>query len=62
MRDPVTTATGMTYERVKILEWFEQHDLDPLTATRVSKEVVPNNALRSLIDAFRKSVDPEETQ
>lgn len=54
MVDPVTTSAGMTYERVKLTQWFQAHDVDPLTATKVSKRVIPNVALKSLIDSFKE--------
>ncbi len=55
MRDPViVTATGMTYEREAIAEWFKKHDTDPSTGVELdeNKQLVPNVITRKMIDAW----------
>ena len=55
MRDPVmVVATGMTYEREAIAEWLCEHDIDPSTGIKLgeNKQLVPNVALRKMIDAW----------
>jgi ankyrin repeat protein len=55
MRDPVmVVATGMTYEREAIAEWLSEHDIDPSTGIKLgeNKQLVPNVALRKMIDAW----------
>eukprot|EP01043_Picozoa_sp_COSAG02_P036717 COSAG02_NODE_2708_length_8189_cov_3.908282_6_plen_753_part_00 len=54
MRDPViVTATGMTYEREAIAEWFSEHNTDPSTGVELgkNKQLVPNVITRKMIDA-----------
>jgi len=54
--DPVITPSGVTFERRAIVEWLRLHDTDPVTRQplRVS-QLVPNRAMRDLIDAESKS-------
>ena len=55
MCDPViVTVTGMTYEREAIAEWLAEHDIDPSTGIKLgeNKLLVPNVALRKMIDAW----------
>jgi hypothetical protein len=51
-RDPVMVcASGHTYERQAILEWFQTHDTDPMTRDKISDKAITTNW------AIRKSVD-----
>jgi hypothetical protein len=57
MRDPViVTATGMTYEREAIAEWFSEHNTDPSTGVELgkNKQLVPNVIARKMIDAWSR--------
>jgi hypothetical protein len=54
MEDPVTTLAGNTYEKAQIVQWLHTNQTDPLTNMQlVSKRLVSNNALRSLIQAWK---------
>eukprot|EP00041_Stephanoeca_diplocostata_P027440 m.754624 g.754624 ORF g.754624 m.754624 type:complete len:175 (+) comp23175_c1_seq3:565-1089(+) len=59
MNDPVVTADGQSYERASIVHWFDLQEqraelasfTSPLTgAAVVSRDVLPNVALRNAID------------
>ena len=50
MRDPVSAADGLTYERVAIRRWLAEHDRSPMTGHRLShKDLVPNRLLRRFL-------------
>lgn len=50
MTDPVLARDGFSYERAAIEHWLRTHDTSPMTNQRLpSRELVPNNALRSAI-------------
>ncbi|KXZ43687.1 hypothetical protein GPECTOR_83g299 [Gonium pectorale] len=50
MRDPVTTATGHTYERAAIEAWLRSQDVDPMTKERLPhKMLVPAWAVKGSI-------------
>lgn len=49
-------ADGQSYERAAITEWLAAHDISPVTRHRLAtKDLLPNYALRSLIQAARES-------
>jgi hypothetical protein len=51
MKDPVLCADGHTYERSYIEEWMRTNSTSPLTGKSLpSTNLVPNHALRSLIE------------
>ncbi|KAL3512896.1 hypothetical protein ACH5RR_025613 [Cinchona calisaya] len=54
MTDPVTVSTGQTYDRVSIQKWLKSGNLIcPKTGEKLtSTELVPNSALRKLIQQF----------
>ncbi|XP_010913578.1 U-box domain-containing protein 19 [Elaeis guineensis] len=54
MMDPVTVATGQTYDRASIIRWFKAGYLTcPVTGERLdSTELVPNSAIRKLVVQF----------
>ena len=53
MNDPVVAEDGNTYERADIVQWFKDHDTSPLTNVVLeSKKVIPNRALKSLLDSY----------
>ena len=59
MKDPVLCADGHTYERSCIEEWMKHNVTSPLTGKELaSTNLVPNHALRSLI----QSVASEQRQ
>lgn len=56
MRDPVTLATGITYDRESIERWIfsEKHETCPATKQPLTAdlELIPNHTLRRLIQAW----------
>uniref|UniRef100_A0ACD5ZB64 Uncharacterized protein n=1 Tax=Avena sativa TaxID=4498 RepID=A0ACD5ZB64_AVESA len=58
MRDPVTLATGITYDRASIERWLfdaAHHATCPVTRTKLApedREPTPNHTLRRLIQAW----------
>ncbi|KAG6401677.1 hypothetical protein SASPL_138541 [Salvia splendens] len=54
MTDPVTVATGQTYDRVSIQKWLKSGNfVCPKTGERLaSTELVPNTSLKKLIQQF----------
>ncbi|KAJ8500756.1 hypothetical protein OPV22_011308 [Ensete ventricosum] len=54
MTDPVTIATGQTYDRASISKWFESDcPTCPVTGEKVAnKDLVPNSAIRNLVEQF----------
>ncbi len=55
MDDPVVAADGHTYNRVDIEKWLKEHDTSPLThETLEHKLLIPNMAIRRLINAWRE--------
>ena len=53
MVDPVIATDGHTYERAAIQQWLEEHHTSPLTKQHISSTLIPNHALRNLIQDFR---------
>ena len=54
MTDPVITSCGCTYEREAISEWFNRgRSTDPLTNQLISSTLIPNMALRHLIESYK---------
>ena len=52
MEDPVVCADGHSYERSAIEKWLQTKSTSPSTnAPLLHKNLVPNHALRNLIDA-----------
>ena len=55
MRDPVSAADGLTYERVAIRRWLAEHDRSLMTGHKLShKELVPNRVLRRFLSGMRQ--------
>lgn len=54
MTDPVTVATGHTYDRASIARWFKSGYLTcPVTGEKLANtELIPNSAIRKLIEQF----------
>ena len=51
--DPVMAADGHTYERAYIERWLQDHDTSPKTNLPLDhKTLVPNYALRSMVEAI----------
>ena len=58
MRDPVSDAEGNTYDRACIELWLRDKDVSPLTGCVLAhKNLVPNRALKKLIDDSLDAVD-----
>eukprot|EP01083_Nonionella_stella_P166644 557752_1 len=56
MKDPVITADGVTYERSGITDWLKNNDISPATGLILKhKQLVPNYALKSLIQKKKKN-------
>jgi hypothetical protein len=52
MVDPVIAADGFSYEREAITKWLQTSRVSPMTGAELShRQVVPNHALRWIIDA-----------
>lgn len=54
MKEPVILPDGTTYERNNILKWFEKNNTSPKTMLIVEKVLIPNLALRSVIEEFQE--------
>ena len=50
MRDPVVAQDGHTYEREAIETWFGTQNTSPVTGLVVAKSLVPNYALRDVME------------
>merc|ERR1712000_722477 len=61
MENRVVAADGHTYERRAIARWLVTRDTSPVTNLRISKQLVPNVALRSMISGWRQRAH-ENTQ
>lgn len=60
MKNPVTCSDGYSYERANIEEWLKKCNRSPKTNLTISDtRLVPNNALRSLIE---RSVAQQSTR
>lgn len=56
MTDPVTVATGQTYDRAAIKRWVRNNGTCPVTGERLrSVELVPNLAARAVVEQFLHS-------
>lgn len=64
MADPVLVAeTGQTYDRATITSWLYTHATDPNTNCELrSKKLVPNVALRKIIDHYKDQHPEHELQ
>jgi hypothetical protein len=59
MQDPVMDPEGNTYERCAIEQWLQVKPESPVTrAPMTAAQLVPNRALRSLIEAYLSSSVP----
>ncbi|XP_059655625.1 putative U-box domain-containing protein 42 [Cornus florida] len=59
MDEPVTTETGVTYERKAIIEWYEKFEnpkdiVCPKTRQRVNRVLSTNTALKATIEEWKK--------
>jgi len=53
MKDPVVIASGSTYERSEITNWFQEHDTDPISnVTLKNKKMTPNLSMKSQIKEY----------
>lgn len=52
VQDPVMAADGHTYERTAIENWLQKSNRSPLTREIIPKTLVPNVALKQLIEAL----------
>ena len=63
MTDPVVAADGHTYERRAIKRWIKNEGTSPMTRARISdKSVIPNQALKQVIEAFVKAENDKYDQ
>ncbi|KAJ1702887.1 hypothetical protein LUZ63_002666 [Rhynchospora breviuscula] len=64
MEDPVTVATGVTYDRKSIERWLFVYKKDTCPATMQSlekTELTPNNLLKHMIDEWQRSITSPST-
>merc|ERR1712150_414430 len=55
MEDPVIASDKNTYERARILEWFNAHDTSPLTNEPLQDKLVKaNEHLKSEIEQYKQ--------
>lgn len=56
MKDPVVIASGRSYEKLSILEWFSRGRIrDPVTGEELGSAItLPNLNLKALIDELPK--------
>lgn len=52
MSDPVVAFDGMTYEKSAISKYLEQHNRSPVTGAAAVFVIIPNVALKMLIEEF----------
>ncbi|CAE7033450.1 PUB51 [Symbiodinium sp. CCMP2592] len=63
MEDPVVASDGTSYERRAIEHWLQSHRTSPLTNLPLaSDDLIPNNALRSVIQELRWKRQSETLQ
>ena len=56
MQDPVILSDGTSYERHAITQWFEAgNNTSPMTRLPVNQTLIPNRALKNLIEEFLKN-------
>ena len=60
--DPVLcTGDGQTYERAAIMQWLAASDVSPVTQQPLgSRDLVPNHALRSIIQVSQARSSREQ--
>ena len=64
MDDPVIADDSITYERSAIIEWFLTKSTSPITRKYISKKLLSNGALKSVIDSWKEKnimVDSKDT-
>lgn len=63
MKDPVVAADGQTYDRPAIESWLQKHRISPMTNEPLeTTQVIPNIALRQLMEMFVKFKNIEDAQ
>ena len=58
LMDPVFCLDGHTYERAAIEKWLSRNNKSPVTNEPMQQTVIPNFAMRRVIEAFIASVAP----
>jgi hypothetical protein len=62
MKDPVVAEDGYSYDRSNIEKWFKKNSTTPNTDSPINKTLIPNIALRNLIEHFNeKSIFCDES-
>ena len=63
MKDPVVTSDGYTFERNEIQTWLDKgNDTNPVTGQKLeNKNLIPNRALKDVIDEYRATLTQEVT-
>ena len=60
MVEPVIDPEGNSYEKSAIEDWIRQSGTSPITRTTISlNDLRPNRALKTAIDEYRHSVQPD---
>jgi TPR repeat protein len=53
-KSPVLASDGHSYEKSAIEKWYQGHDTSPMTGVIVTKALVPNYALKSQVNQWKK--------
>eukprot|EP00923_Selenidium_pygospionis_P047994 GHVN01082706.1.p1 GENE.GHVN01082706.1~~GHVN01082706.1.p1 ORF type:complete len:179 (+),score=26.70 GHVN01082706.1:40-576(+) len=59
MTDPVMITCGDTFERSAILEWFESNTSCPFCREPSDKRLMPNKALKKVIQDWKIEIQPK---
>jgi len=59
MEDPHMAMDGFTYEKANILSWYKKHETSPLTGLKVDKTLIPNTAIKHLIENYNRNKEKE---
>ena len=63
MRDPVTCCDGHSYERTAIAAWLSENSTSPKTnLPLLSKNIIPNHALRNSIETLKSLIVKEKVR
>ena len=54
MLNPVIAEDGTTYDRLEIEEWFEDHNISPMTGKPIKDNLEPDVTLKNEIVAYQQ--------
>ena len=52
MLNPVICMDGQTYDRISITRWLETKSVSPHTNQRMEKTLIPNYAMKNIIEKW----------